>query len=150
MNNPEDAKRVFLKHGMRFKGCTIVNYSFTNCSYLELFPKVNISVGHEGTLLAKFLGGDNLLLTAGSLWKNQRMIANPAFRRTMPVKLFGKLTKELFITMENLNSNTMNVSDLLMRYTLEALGKAIFGNAFVIWRRMHLAKVHFEIYRLQV
>lgn len=67
------------------------------------------------------------MLLNGHEWKSQRKVANPAFRRSMPVKLFGKLTQEMFRSMETMNE-TINVSDLMERWTLDAIGKAGFGN----------------------
>jgi cytochrome P450 len=85
-----------------------------------------VRTGKEDTLSGKFTGGPNILFTNGAEWKSQRMVANPAFRRSMPVKLFGKLTVELFETMETMG-DTVNFSDLMERWTLEAIGKAGFG-----------------------
>lgn len=62
----------------------------------------------------------------GQAWKTQRKIANPAFHRSMPVKLFGELTVELFKVMENMDE-TINVSNMMERWTLEVIGKAGFG-----------------------
>lgn len=44
----------------------------------------------------------------------------------MPVKLFGKITQQLFETMDTMDE-TVNVSDMMIRCTLEAIGKAGFG-----------------------
>lgn len=41
----------------------------------------------------------------------------------MPVKLFGKITQQLFETMDTMNE-TINVSDMMIRCTLEAIGNA--------------------------
>lgn len=62
----------------------------------------------------------------GHEWKSQRKIANPAFHRSMPVKLFGKLTQDMFKMMETMGE-TVDISDLLHRWTLDAIGKAGFG-----------------------
>lgn len=51
---------------------------------------------------------------------------NPAFHRSQPVKLFGKLTQDMFKAMETMDT-TVNVSDLMERWTLEAIGRAGFG-----------------------
>jgi cholesterol 24(S)-hydroxylase len=87
---------------------------------------LNITKGNEQTLLSRFIGGPNVLLITGHEWKNQRKVANPAFRRSLPVKLFGKITQELFATMETMDK-TVNFSDLMLRWTLEAIGRAGFG-----------------------
>lgn len=93
-----------------------------------MFPKADKEIMHEDSLNAKFIGGPNIVLLNGHEWKNQRKIANPAFRRSMPVKLFGKLTQELFKSMETMD-DTVNVTDLMERWTLDAIGKAGFGES---------------------
>lgn len=107
-----------------------VSWQFSNSlmNYVELFPKAGEEILHEDSLNAKFIGGPNIVLLNGHEWKNQRKIANPAFRRSMPVKLFGKLTQELFKSMETMG-DTVNVSDLMERWTLDAIGKAGFGKS---------------------
>ncbi|CAO3644051.1 unnamed protein product [Mucor hiemalis] len=109
ISDPEDVKKVLLKH--------------------EIFPKLNFSVGNEATLVSKFVGKKNMVLLSGHEWKSQRMVINPAFRRSLPVNLFGRVTEELFLTMENMNK-TVDISDLLMRWTLEAIGRAGFDFNF--------------------
>ncbi|CAO3639437.1 unnamed protein product [Mucor hiemalis] len=109
VSNPEDAKRVLLKH--------------------ELFPKAEQEIQYENSLNGKFIDGPNIVLLNGHEWKSQRKVANPAFRRSMPVKLFGKLTQEMFRSMETMNE-TINVSDLMERWTLDAIGKAGFDFDF--------------------
>ncbi|KAL9541602.1 hypothetical protein MBANPS3_009026 [Mucor bainieri] len=107
--DPEAAKKVFLKH--------------------DLFPKVDMLKGKEGTLNAKFAHGPNLVFLNGSHWKAQRMVANPAFHRAQPIQLFGKLTQDLFERMDRLDE-TADVHDLMERFTLEAIGRAGFGFEF--------------------
>ncbi|KAI9476252.1 MAG: cytochrome P450 [Benjaminiella poitrasii] len=107
--NPEAAKQVFLKH--------------------DKFPKADVTHGLEETLSAKFISGPNVVFLNGARWKSQRMVANPAFRRSMPVKLFGQLTLELFDKMEELG-DMINISDMMERWTLEAIGRAGFGFTF--------------------
>lgn len=80
----------------------------------------------KGTLNFRFSGGPNILLANGSHWKTQRMILSPAFRRSLPVKLFGSLTQDMFKVMDNMNE-TVFISDLLERWTLDVIGKAGFG-----------------------
>jgi cytochrome P450 len=62
----------------------------------------------------------------GAHWKNQRTIANPAFHRAQPIQLFGKLTQDLFLKMDTM-AETVEVTDLMERWTLDAIGKAGFG-----------------------
>ncbi|KAI9257781.1 cytochrome P450 [Helicostylum pulchrum] len=107
--NPEDAKRVFLKQ--------------------DLFPKYPVTEGVENTLFTRFITGENIIMSEGAMWKSQRKVANPAFHRSMPVKLFGQLTQEMFVAMESMNE-IINITDLMQRWTLDAIGKAGFGFEF--------------------
>ncbi|KAI7899442.1 cytochrome P450 [Cokeromyces recurvatus] len=108
--NPADAKFILLKH--------------------DLFPKANMMAGAgKRTLTGKFMDSANILFSNGHIWKSQRMIANPAFRRSMPVKLFGKLTVDLFKVVDDM-PETVEVTDLMERWTLDAIGKAGFGFDF--------------------
>lgn len=54
-------------------------------------------------------------------------IANLAFQRSMPIKLFGKLTKKMFESMEDLGYDNVDVNDLFQRFTLDAIGIGGFG-----------------------
>ncbi|KAI9345052.1 cytochrome P450, partial [Pilaira anomala] len=110
VTDPEDAKIVLLK--------------------LDLFPKADpVPKGNEDSLSAKFIFGPNVAFTSGEQWKSQRKVANPAFRRSVPVELFGHLTQELFKTMETMDE-VANVSDLMESWTLEAIGRAGFDFKF--------------------
>lgn len=91
-----------------------------------MFPKSDFNIGSEQGLLNKFVAGPNVIIISGDHWKSQRKVINPAFRRSMPVKLFGQLTQELFETIQVLGG-TVDVSDLMMRCTLDAIGRAGFG-----------------------
>jgi cholesterol 24(S)-hydroxylase len=78
-------------------------------------------------MLYKFAGSTNMIASSGGdHWKNQRKVASPAFHRSMPVKLFGKLTQQLFQEIEKMGS-TVDIPDLMGRWTLDAIGKAGFG-----------------------
>ncbi|CEP08816.1 hypothetical protein [Parasitella parasitica] len=109
ITNPEAVKKVFLKQ--------------------DLFPKADALKGKENTLAAKFTNGPNLLFLNGSHWKTQRTIANPAFHRAQPIQLFGRMTQELFIKMESLGK-TIDIPNLMQRWTLDIIGKAGFGFDF--------------------
>lgn len=99
----------------------------TKFNALDTFPKFDINSGGETTLVTKFLGGPNMGLVNGHAWRAQRRVANPAFHRSSPVKLFGELTVEMFKVMETMDE-TINFSDMMGRWTLDAIGKAGFGN----------------------
>jgi cytochrome P450 len=77
-------------------------------------------------LLTRFVGGLNVAMLNGQAWKTQRMVANPAFHRSMPVKLFGKLAQDLFAAMESMDE-VVDFTDLMQRWTLEVIGRVGFG-----------------------
>lgn len=94
--------------------------------FIELFPKIPADDGTKATLFSRFIDGPNILILNGHAWRSQRNVINPAFHRSMPVKLFGKLTQEMFKVMETIKA-TINISDLMECWTLEAIGRAGFG-----------------------
>jgi cytochrome P450 len=92
-------------------------------------PKKDITASFPDSLLIRFTGGPNVFLDNGKAWKSQRRVINPAFRRYMPVQLFGTLTQELFRTMDKLDK-TVDWPDLTSRWALDAIGLAGFGFDF--------------------
>ncbi|GAA5801588.1 hypothetical protein HPULCUR_007036 [Helicostylum pulchrum] len=90
-----------------------------------LFPKIDISNERRRTLNREFNFGHNVGMINRAHWKAQKKVINPAFRRSMPVKLFGQLTQEMFKSMEN-KGKIFNASDLTERWTLDAIGIAGF------------------------
>ncbi|KAI8094932.1 cytochrome P-450 cyp509A1 [Gilbertella persicaria] len=107
--NPDYAKQVLFKH--------------------DMFPKMDLLKGVEGTLLYKFSGGPNIFIANGHDWRAQRTVVSPAFHRSMPIRMFGELAISLFKTMDKM-SETIEVTGLIRRYTLDAIGKAGFGFDF--------------------
>jgi hypothetical protein len=55
----------------------------------------------------------------------------------MPVRLFGRLTQDLFQTMEFMDS-TVDWSSLMQRWTLDAIGLAGFGMSPFSYKRLLL------------
>ncbi|RUS12782.1 cytochrome P450, partial [Endogone sp. FLAS-F59071] len=108
--NPEYAKKLLMR--------------------LETFQKKGIFFGPtDSRLMARFLGSNNILFQNGLDWKRHRKIANPAFHRAMPVKLFGDLTQVLFKRLEA-EGNRIDVHDYMQRFTLDVIGMAGFGFNF--------------------
>ncbi|KAI9264403.1 cytochrome P450 [Phascolomyces articulosus] len=95
----------------------------------DLFRKHDPYPERHDTLFAKFALGPNVLFLNGPEWKKQRMIANPAFHRSMPIELFGRLTQRLFKVMDA-SSNPIDFHDMMERWTLEAIGLAGFDFEF--------------------
>ncbi|KAI8366859.1 cytochrome P450 [Blakeslea trispora] len=107
--NPELAKIVFLK--------------------TDNFPKSVPTEISKRTVIGKFLGDNSIVMSNGHVWKSQRKLANPAFHRSMPVNLFGHLTLDFFDVVEQHNGH-VDFTDLIQRWTLDAIGKAGFGFNF--------------------
>lgn len=53
-------------------------------------------------------------------------IANPAFHRSMPIELFGKLTKKMIYVMDQAKG-PIEFHNMTSRITLDAIGLAGFG-----------------------
>ncbi|OZJ04077.1 hypothetical protein BZG36_03385 [Bifiguratus adelaidae] len=72
---------------------------------------------------------DNIVMSNGDEWKKHRKPANPAFHKSMPINLFGRLTKVFFkqIAKEN---NHINVNVFMQRFTLDAIGNGAFDFDF--------------------
>ncbi|KAI8138513.1 cytochrome P450 [Fennellomyces sp. T-0311] len=96
----------------------------------KTFPKVPINDTFSGTVLGRFIIGPNILFLSGQHWKDQRKIANPAFHRSMPVALFGRLTTALFKEMDKTSGESVDAYDLMERWTLDVIGNASFGFDF--------------------
>ncbi|KAI8143288.1 cytochrome P450 [Fennellomyces sp. T-0311] len=109
ITRPESAKKFLLK---------------TN-----IFIKANRDHDIKGTLLHRYVFGPNIVFLNGSAWKHQRMIANPAFHRSMPIDLFGNLGVKLFNVMDA-QEGPIDFHDMMERWTLDAIGKAGFGFDF--------------------
>ncbi|KAG2195573.1 hypothetical protein INT47_001320 [Mucor saturninus] len=107
--NSDDIRRVFLDQ--------------------DLFPKFSIREGLQDTLFMKFINGENMILAHTEAWKSQRKVISPAFRRSMPTKVFGNCMQEMFEAMDQMGP-TIDVSNLMRKYTLDVIGKAGFGFDF--------------------
>ncbi|KAG2219787.1 hypothetical protein INT45_008878 [Circinella minor] len=93
----------------------------------DLFPKSESTNGVKGTLIERYVGGPNIVFLSGPDWKRHRKIANPAFHRALPVKVFGNLTQTMF---KVIDEGPVDVTDLFTRLTLDAIGTAGFGFNF--------------------
>ncbi|KAI8875653.1 cytochrome P-450 cyp509A1, partial [Backusella circina FSU 941] len=130
INSPE-SKGLYLKPG---RHGWVINVSDpvalrTILMKHDFFPRKDITTGLENSLFLKFAGVHNMLLIGGERSKIQRKIAIPVFRRSMPVKLFGRLTQDLFHVIDS-TGEIVNVLDLMYRFTLETIGLAGFGFEF--------------------
>ncbi|KAI7884021.1 cytochrome P450 [Lichtheimia hyalospora FSU 10163] len=96
----------------------------------DIFAKLDVGGIRGGTLLGRFVFQRNILVLNGHEWRAQRKIANPAFHRSMPVELFGKLTQKVFNAIGGAESETINFHRMTERFTLDAIGLAGFDFDF--------------------
>ncbi|KAJ2964741.1 hypothetical protein NQZ79_g397 [Umbelopsis isabellina] len=84
------------------------------------------------TVFIRKAGSHNILALNGTEWKKHRMIANPAFHRHMPVKLFGSLCERLMkkFEVEGDGLSNVDVPAMMQRFTLDAIGLAGFDYDF--------------------
>ncbi|KAG2222822.1 hypothetical protein INT45_011632 [Circinella minor] len=110
VTRPEAAKKLLLK--------------------ADLFPKIDMNVKRRNTLFGKFAMGPNIIFLIGKHWKDQRSVLNPAFRRSMPVHLFGDLTQKLFFELDKQLDTSVEFHEIMVRWTLDAIGIAGFNFDF--------------------
>ncbi|KAI9493596.1 cytochrome P450 [Zychaea mexicana] len=110
VTRPESAKKLLLK--------------------ADLFPKINMNLGRRDTLFGRFAMGPNIIFLIGKHWKEQRSVMNPAFHRSMPVHLFGDLTRKLFVELDKQLESPIEIHEVLERWTLDAIGIAGFDFDF--------------------
>ncbi|KAG1054567.1 hypothetical protein G6F43_003416 [Rhizopus delemar] len=79
--------------------------------------------------LVQLIGYDNILISNGHLWKNQRKLVNPAFHRSMPIKTVSSVIFDLFSAIEKENG-TISIATKMKDFTLDALGLTLFGFDF--------------------
>ncbi|GAB5591829.1 hypothetical protein Unana1_06729 [Umbelopsis nana] len=93
-----------------------------------IFPKARaIDQLDSRALVRRFFGKTNLSLANGHEWKRRRKIANPAFRRSLPVKLFSRLTSQIFEQIDKANGDPILVPAMMQRLTIDAIALAGFG-----------------------
>ncbi|CDS08804.1 hypothetical protein LRAMOSA10165 [Lichtheimia ramosa] len=96
----------------------------------DIFAKANIGEVRGNTLLGRFLFQRNILMLNGHEWRSQRKVANPAFHRSMPVELFGKLAQKVINVIDQAEGNTVNFHQMTERFALDAIGLAGFDFDF--------------------
>ncbi|CDH59811.1 cytochrome p450 [Lichtheimia corymbifera JMRC:FSU:9682] len=110
ITRPESAKKFLLK--------------------TDLFVKDSVSKSRKETLGGRFIfSAGNILTLNGQDWKMHRKVANPAFHRSMPIDLFGKLTKKMIYAMDQAKG-PIEFHNMTSRITLDAIGLAGFGFDF--------------------
>ncbi|KAI9493100.1 cytochrome P450 [Zychaea mexicana] len=100
--------------------------------HTDIFPKLSTTPAQHarrGTVVGKLLLGENVVLLAGKSWKEQRKIVSPAFQRSLPVQVFGKLTQKMVDIMSK-EMGAIDVYDITQRWALDVLGEAAFGFHF--------------------
>ncbi|KAI8075069.1 cytochrome P-450 cyp509A1 [Gongronella butleri] len=96
----------------------------------DLFPKSVVNQGFPGTLIYRYIGGDNIVMLSGDNWVRHRKIANRAFKGSLPLALFGNLTQKMFKAMSQVDGTPIDVLDLFERLTLDTIGTAGFDFDF--------------------
>ncbi|KAG2187289.1 hypothetical protein INT44_004974 [Umbelopsis vinacea] len=96
------------------------------------FPKHSGFTKYRHSLTTRFGGANNIVVLNGGVWKKHRMIANPVFHRSMPVKLFGRLCEKMMtrFEMEGDGLENVDVPMFLQRFTLDVIGLAAFDYDF--------------------
>ncbi|CDS03773.1 hypothetical protein LRAMOSA01174 [Lichtheimia ramosa] len=96
----------------------------------DIFPKAQ-NILHEDQLIARVMGLRHIAILNGEEWKVHRKVANPAFHRSMPINIFGRVTHKLFKVMDDeLQHGPIDVHDYMVRWTLDALGLFAFDFDF--------------------
>ncbi|KAL7316548.1 hypothetical protein PS15m_005631 [Mucor circinelloides] len=97
----------------------------------DKFPKTHMFFSNSGddAPLAMLLGKENVAVSNGEVWRKQRRIMNPAFHRSRPLKMFGKVMPYLFDAIDE-NPDKVMISKQIKGFTLDALGLAVFGFDF--------------------
>ncbi|ORX88881.1 cytochrome P450 [Basidiobolus meristosporus CBS 931.73] len=95
---------------------------------IDTFPKIEMSKELPHTLRAKLVQV-NIASANGKEWKRHRQVANPAFHRSWSTAAFGELVSKLIVEIEHTHES-VSVTDLMQRMTLDALGKIIFDYDF--------------------
>jgi len=81
-------------------------------------------------LLSKFFGESNIVTSDGDEWRRHRRIANPAFKKQLPTKMFGECTEELIEKIHETQQESTVVHKLFQQLTLDALGRGLFSFDF--------------------
>lgn len=114
-------------------GIGVVNTIYeadVNLNISDSFPKLDVGGRLADTILGRYLGPSNILTSSGHDWKKHRKIANPAFHRSMPVELFGRMSHKLFRVMDEMDNTSVDIVDLTERLTLDIIGLAGFDFDF--------------------
>ncbi|KAH8553809.1 cytochrome P450 [Umbelopsis sp. PMI_123] len=95
-------------------------------------------------LFNKFAGLHNIVVLNDDVWKKHRMIANPAFHRSMPVTMFGRLNEKKMLQFEKEGDglDKVDIPMFLQRFTLDVIGLAAFGYDFEARHNLDNEKVN--------
>ncbi|KAI7874070.1 cytochrome P450 [Lichtheimia hyalospora FSU 10163] len=93
------------------------------------FPKADVINMRKGSLFGRIGFGPNIFMVNGNQWKLQRRITNPAFHRSLPINLCGRVSEDLFNLVMG-QGGVFNIHSLTEQFTLDVLGQGIFGVDF--------------------
>ncbi|KAJ8655903.1 hypothetical protein O0I10_008343 [Lichtheimia ornata] len=96
----------------------------------DIFPKTENAI-QDGQLIRRVIGSRHIVNLNGHEWKTHRKVANPAFHRSMPINIFGRVTEKLFKVMDDESQyGPIEIHNYTTRWTLDALGLAAFDFDF--------------------
>ncbi|KAI7882942.1 cytochrome P450 [Lichtheimia hyalospora FSU 10163] len=97
---------------------------------IDIFPKTQNTVPKDH-LIDRVMGSRHVAVLNGQDWKTHRKVVNPAFHRSMPINIFGRVAHKLFQVMDDqLQNGPIEIHDMMVRWTLDALGLAAFDFDF--------------------
>ncbi|KAJ8655901.1 hypothetical protein O0I10_008341 [Lichtheimia ornata] len=96
----------------------------------DIFPKTENTM-QDGQLFRRVIGPRHIFNLSGNEWKTHRKVANPAFHRSMPINIFGRVTEKLFKVMDDESQyGPIEIHNYTIRWALDALGLAAFDFDF--------------------
>ncbi|KAI8868265.1 cytochrome P450 [Ramicandelaber brevisporus] len=107
----------------------LTNYRIVNKN--DLFRK------YPHMMFSKLVGKNIVTLATGDEWRAHRQLANPPFKRSFDLTIFGNSALELFKIIEHDQATSadgtktvIHMNEYMQRLTLDMLGKALFGHDF--------------------
>ncbi|KAI0741969.1 cytochrome P450 [Daedaleopsis nitida] len=131
-------KRLVLPFAKRMQTDVVLVYCLGDWMVQVLEPKLGKQVlenpavrkqpQSSDMLLWKLIGHNNVFLSDGEMWKRQSKMMRDALRRTVPIDVFTTLARTTFSLIGE--GGRVCWSDLMNRYTLDAVGKTVIGYDF--------------------
>ncbi|CAG8755833.1 5660_t:CDS:10, partial [Dentiscutata erythropus] len=94
----------------------------------DVYPKMSIEKKYPNTPLAEYLG-TNVAFSTGDVWKRHRRVCNSAFK-SLPLHLFAEAALKMINILETIDNKPIEITSMMQRFTLDLLGKVVFGFDF--------------------